>query len=222
MFRSHTPIRLEQHHRGSDWGVAFPVTNSIGLHHTPVDREVWVNGGPNIEFIHTNRRLELKLNYTVKNNKSYEPAYTHPNADAFANELRAGLGNEIINQYDIICFWVHGGGNGVAGLAPINRNTIVLHRPAPDTFAHEAAIAILAAAGPELLLPHLSQVLRAAGDLRGVDAYPARIAAAEAVLNDYRLTSEAIRTIVPALTVGADPYTPIAGSESIRKQAVLA
>ena len=128
--------------QGSDWGVAFPVTNSIGLHHTPVDREVWVNGGPNIEFIHTNRRLELKLNYTVKNNKSYEPAYTHTNADAFANELRAGLGNEIINQYDIICFWVHGGGNGVAGLAPINRNTIVLHRPAPDTFAHEAGHAM--------------------------------------------------------------------------------
>ena len=60
------------------------------------------------------------------------------------------------------------------------------------------------------------------GDWRGNDSWPARVAAAEQLLNDRRYSQEAIATILPALDYGAHPLAMLQNAAEIRQHTTLA
>jgi HEAT repeat protein len=93
---------------------------------------------------------------------------------------------------------------------------------AQDWRVRQSAAEILAAAGTEYFLQAVPQIIAAMNDQRGLDSFPARIAAAELLLNDYRYSAQALETIVPALDYGAHPLGIVPDAGEVRKQAALA
>ena len=84
------------------------------------------------------------------------------------------------------------------------------------------AAEILHAAGEDAVREALPQLMTALEDQRGFDSWPARIAAAELLLNRPRYSAEAVATILPALDYDAASILPVRGAAVVRKQAALA
>jgi HEAT repeat protein len=105
---------------------------------------------------------------------------------------------------------------------PPTRAEIIHLLNSPDWRMRQSAAEILAEAGKDCLLEALPQLLVALEDYRGTDSWPARIAAAELLLNNYRYSAEATETILPALDYGTHLLVIVPNAAEIRKQAALA
>jgi HEAT repeat protein len=91
-----------------------------------------------------------------------------------------------------------------------------------DSRLRQSGAEILSAAGKEAVSEAVPQLLQAADDRRGLDSWPARIAAAELLINDWRYSRDAIDTLMPALEYGAHPLVIVPDAAEIRKSAALA
>ncbi|GAB4199491.1 MAG: hypothetical protein OHK0022_19760 [Roseiflexaceae bacterium] len=91
-----------------------------------------------------------------------------------------------------------------------------------DWRQRKAAIDMLAVAGTDAVRQARPQLLEALKDWRGLDALPARLEAAALLVNDHRYGDEALATVLPALTYGADEVLPVPGAADVRRQAALA
>jgi hypothetical protein len=103
--------------------------------------EVWLQGGPNVKITHHHHHDFVKITYKTRNNKNHEPSYqpyfTDTNATELTNDLNAGIGT-LRGAHDIVCFWVHHGGNErVAGIAQPTMKSVILLKPDRYTFSHE-------------------------------------------------------------------------------------
>ncbi len=85
-----------------------------------------------------------------------------------------------------------------------------------------SGIEIVASAGEASVRQVAPHLLAAMDDHRGLDSWPARIAAAELLLNDLHHSQQAIDTILPALEYGAHPLVVVPNAAEIRQQAALA
>jgi HEAT repeat protein len=105
---------------------------------------------------------------------------------------------------------------------PQRRAEVIAMLGDADWRRRKAAAEILREAGREAVLEAMPQLLAALEDTRGYDSWPARIAAAERLLNDDRHGEYALGLIQEALTYGADALLPIPGADEVRQQAALA
>ena len=93
---------------------------------------------------------------------------------------------------------------------------------AEDWRLRRSGIEIVVAAGEDAVRQAAPYILKAMDDHRGYDSWPARIAAAELLLNDLHHSQQAIDTILPALEYGAHPLAVVPNAAEIRQQAALA
>ena len=91
-----------------------------------------------------------------------------------------------------------------------------------DSRLRQSAAEILLAVGKDAVAQAASQLLIAMDDFRGYDSWPARIAAAELLINDVHYSRSAIDTLLPALEYGAHPLILVPNAAEIRKSAALA
>ena len=91
-----------------------------------------------------------------------------------------------------------------------------------DWRSRRSGIEIVASAGEAAVRQVAPRLLAAMDDHRGLDSWPARIAAAELLLNDLHHSQQAIDTILPALEYGAHPLVVVPDAAEIRQQAALA
>jgi HEAT repeat protein len=91
-----------------------------------------------------------------------------------------------------------------------------------DWRLRQSGIEIVTAAGEDAVRQVVPRLLKAMDDHRGYDSWPARIAAAELLLNDLHHSQSAIDTILPALEYGAHPLAFVGNAAEIRQQAALA
>jgi HEAT repeat protein len=91
-----------------------------------------------------------------------------------------------------------------------------------DWRRRKVAAVILHEAGLEAVTEALPQLLAAVEDTRGYDSWPARLAAAERLLNTDRYGEEALNLAQEALTYDADALFPARDADEVRQQAALA
>jgi len=85
-----------------------------------------------------------------------------------------------------------------------------------------SGVEIVAASGEAAVRQVAPRLLAAMDDQRGLDSWPARLAAAELLLNDRHHSQAAIDTVLPALEYGAHPLVIVPNAAEIRRQAALA
>ncbi len=91
-----------------------------------------------------------------------------------------------------------------------------------DSRLRQSGAEILLAAGKDAVAQAVPQLLAAMNDHRGLDSWPARITAAELLINDLHFSRQAIDTLLPALEYGAHPLVIVPNAVEIRKSAALA
>jgi NACHT domain/HEAT repeats len=112
-------------------------------------------------------------------------------------------------------------GNMVA-IDTARRRTVIALLRVEDWQLRKTAVEILAAAGHAALREAQTELLATLDDERGFDSWPARLTAAELLLNDDRYSGLAIDTILLALEYGIEDVFPTSEAAAVRKQAALA
>jgi HEAT repeat protein len=93
---------------------------------------------------------------------------------------------------------------------------------AKDWRVRLSAIEVFAGAHIDTLRQVVPELITALDDRRGLDSWPARIEAAEVMLNDYQHSETAIQTILPALDYATHPLVFVEGAGNVRRQAAVA
>ncbi|HRF48815.1 MAG TPA: HEAT repeat domain-containing protein [Anaerolineales bacterium] len=86
----------------------------------------------------------------------------------------------------------------------------------------EAAAWLLELAGPEAVRNSREELLQALADRRGKDSWPARVAAAQRLLNEWAYSDRALQVLVAALDFGLRPSIVDNSATSVRREAALA
>ncbi|MCY2991415.1 MAG: hypothetical protein NTY19_26600 [Planctomycetota bacterium] len=102
------------------------------------------------------------------------------------------------------------------------RDKVIEMLRSADCRLRQSAAEILAAAGKDAVLQGASQLVNAMDDHRGYDSWPARIAAAELLINHPQHSRLCVDTILPALDYGTHPLVIVPMAAEIRKAAALA
>lgn len=110
----------------------------------------------------------------------------------------------------------------LAATNPAVRAEMVQLLRAEDWRTRLSAVEVLAGANTDALREIVPELVEVLDDFRGLDSWPARIAAAEFLLNDYQWSEKAIQTILPALDYGTHPLVFVLLSGEVRRRAAVA
>jgi hypothetical protein len=105
---------------------------------------------------------------------------------------------------------------------PEFRAQVVAWLNVPEWRLRLSALEIIVEVGLVAVIENKQKILASLDDHRGGDAWPARIAAAEKLINTLDFSSHAIDTLLEALDYGAHPFTIQPNSATIRRDAALA